>query len=188
MRTTPANPLFCAIDTPDIGRAEALVGAVRDSAGGIKIGKEFFVAHGPDGVRRLTGVGPGSAGGFAEASGLPLFLDLKFHDIPNTVAGAVRSACALAPFMLNVHATGGPAMLRAAAEAAAASEARPLLIGVTVLTSLDDDDLAAVGIAGPVDERAVALARLSQQCGLDGVVCSAAEIEPIRQACGDDFK
>jgi orotidine-5'-phosphate decarboxylase len=118
----PANPVFCAIDTDDLSRAEALARAVAGGAGGIKLGKEFFTAHGPEGVRRAQA-----------ASGLPLFLDLKWHDIPNTVAGAVRAALPLKPFMLNVHATGGPAMLKAAREAAGG---RSLVSRLTVLASL----------------------------------------------------
>ena len=172
--TEPANPVFCAIDTDDLRRAETLARSVAGGAGGIKLGKEFFTAHGPQGVRRVQA-----------ACGLPLFLDLKWHDIPNTVAGAVRAALPLQPFMLNVHASGGPEMLKAAREAAGG---RSLVIAVTVLTSLDDSDLEAVGLRGPAADRAVALARLSQDCGLDGVVCSAHEIAAIRAACGQDFK
>ena len=170
----PANPVFCAIDTDDLERAEALGRALAGAAGGIKLGKEFFTAHGPQGVRRVQA-----------AAGLPLFLDLKWHDIPNTVAGAVRAALPLNPYMLNVHASGGPAMLKAAREAAGG---RTLVIAVTVLTSLDDSDLEAVGLRGPAAARAVALARLSRDCGLDGVVCSPHEIAAIREACGPAFK
>lgn len=171
------NPVFCGIDTPDLDRAETVAAAVAPIVGGIKLGKEFFTAQGPDGVRRIAGCGA------------PIFLDLKFHDIPNTVAGAIRSACRLDLFMVNVHTTGGPAMMRAAAEAAhAVAGARPLVIGVTVLTSLDDADLDAVGLAGPAGDRAVALAQLARDCGLDGVVCSALEIDGIRTACGPEFK
>jgi orotidine-5'-phosphate decarboxylase len=174
------NPVFCALDTADQERAESLAAGVRDTVGGLKIGKQFFTAMGPQGVLRVLAAG----------AGLPLFLDLKFHDIPNTVAGAVRAACALSPFMLNVHAVGGPAMMKAARDAAleAGGDSPPLVIAVTVLTSLDDDDLAAVGLAGPARDRVVALARLAQDCGLGGVVCSAAEITALRQACGPDFK
>lgn len=169
--------VFVALDTPDLAAALALARAVRGPAAGVKLGLEFFAACGPEGVRRVVG------------EGLPVFLDLKFHDIPNTVAGAVRAAARLGVFMLNVHASGGPAMLRAAAAAAregadAAGLAAPLVIGVTVLTSLSDADLAALGHADTALARATRLARLSQDCGLDGVVCSAHEIAAIRAGCG----
>jgi orotidine-5'-phosphate decarboxylase len=173
----PRHPVFCALDTDDLEVAARFAGAMAAGGGGIKVGKQLFTAHGPEGVRRL------SRGGEP-----PLFLDLKFHDIPNTVAAAVTSALALTPFLVNVHVGGGPAMLRAAAQAAAkAGSSRPYVVGVTVLTSLDDADLAAVGMLGPTGERAVAMARLAQASGLDGVVCSAHEIAAIRAACGRDF-
>lgn len=172
--------LYVGIDTQDLGRAQMLAEALRGRVGGLKFGKEFFTAQGPDGIR-------------AAAGGEPLFLDFKFHDIPNTVAGAVRSACHLRPTILNVHASGGRAMMIAAAEAAReASEdlghERPWLIGVTVLTSLDDVDLSEVGQTGPASDQVLRLARLAQNCGLDGVVCSPREIVALRKACGPDFK
>ncbi|WP_455374125.1 orotidine-5'-phosphate decarboxylase [Limibacillus halophilus] len=172
--------ILVALDTPDLARAAAISEDLKGLVGGMKIGKEFFTANGPDGVR-------------AAVSGQPLFLDLKFHDIPNTVAGAIRSACHLHPMIVNVHAAGGRAMMQAAAEAAReASEdleiERPLVIAVTLLTSLDQSDLDEVGIKGPVQDRVVALARLAQDCGLDGVVCSAREIAALRDACGPAFK
>lgn len=173
----PDNPIFCALDTTDLGRATEWTAAVASGGSGIKIGYELFDAHGPDGVRRLTTDGDP-----------PLFLDLKLHDIPNTVAAAVRAVSGLSPFFLTVHATGGPAMMQAARNAAAsAGDNRPRIIAVTVLTSLDDEDLAAVGIEGPTTERAVELAKLAQTCGLDGVVCSPLEIKAIRAACGVGF-
>ena len=172
------NPIFVALDTRETDRAVALSHGLQGLVGGIKLGKEFFTAQGPQGVQRVC-----------QASGLPLFLDLKFHDIPNTVAGAVRAALPLKPFMLNVHAGGGAAMMRAAAQAAAEAGAdRPLVIGVTVLTSLGDDELSAMGISGTAGDQVVRLARLTQDCGLDGVVCSAREITALREACGPDFK
>ena len=174
------NPILAAIDTPDLRKAEQLAATLGDSVGGIKLGLEFFNARGPAGVRQVVG-------GLAD-----LFLDLKYHDIPNTVAGAVRAVMPLEPMILNVHAAGGPAMMRAAREAMAEETARleinrPELIAVTVLTSMDDDDLDAVGQQGPAADQVVRLARLAQDCGLDGVVCSPREIVAIRGICGPDF-
>ena len=134
----------------------------------LKVGKELFTSAGPELVRRLAGEGFG------------VFLDLKFHDIPNTVAGACRAAARLGVWMLNVHALGGSTMLRAAAEAVAASEHRPLLIAVTVLTSMDDGDLAALGLGGTVDANVSRLAALAEAAGLDGVVCSPREAPRLR--------
>ncbi len=170
------NPIYCAIDTTDLDAATALARQLASKVGGIKIGKEFFTAHGPDGVRTVR---PG---------GMPLFLDLKFHDIPNTVAGAVRAACALRPTMLNVHASGGLAMMTAAREAASQADNRPWVLGVTVLTSLDEGDLASIGVTGSTEDQVLRLAALAQRAGLDGVVCSAREITALRAECGADFK
>ena len=169
------SPIFCAIDTPDLAQARALAQAVRGTVN-LKLGLEFFVAHGPGGVREVAGRAP-------------LFLDLKLHDIPNTVAGAVRAAAALRPMLLTLHCGGGPAMLRAAVEAArsAPGPQRPKLLGVTVLTSLDDADLAAVGQHGPAAEQVRRLALLAKECGLDGVVCSPLEVAMLREACGKEF-
>jgi orotidine-5'-phosphate decarboxylase len=174
------SPLIVALDTPSRARARDLRQKVAGAVGAFKIGKEFFTAEGPDGVRDVVG-------------DAPLFLDLKFHDIPNTVAGAVRSAMKLDPLILNVHASGGPAMMRAAAAAAAegaqaAGRGRPLVIAVTVLTSLDENDLAAVGQRAPLEDQVTRLALLTAECGLDGVVCSPREIERLRRECGPDFK
>jgi orotidine-5'-phosphate decarboxylase len=175
----PRDRIFIALDTHDLVRAAALVRDLADLVGGVKIGKEFFTAHGPDGVRAVAG-------------GVPLFLDLKFHDIPNTVAGALRSAVHLRPAFVNVHAAGGRAMLEAAVQAVAegaedADVPRPHLLAVTVLTSLGEADLREVGQSGPVSDQVVRLARLAQACGLDGVVCSPREIADLRAACGPDF-
>ncbi|MFZ5790139.1 MAG: orotidine-5'-phosphate decarboxylase [Pseudomonadota bacterium] len=173
--------LLVAIDTPELEGAVRLARALSGSCGGIKLGLEFFSANGPQGVARVA------------ASGAKIFLDLKFHDIPNTVAGAVRTAAALGPFMLNVHASGGRAMMEAAAAAAAEGAARarkpkPLVLGVTVLTSLGDEDLAAVGQQGPAGDQVRRLAALAQKSGLDGVVCSAREVTALRADCGPAFK
>ena len=175
----PRDRILVALDTPDLARAKALATALSGLVGGLKIGKEFFAAHGPQGVREVAG-------------GQALFLDLKFHDIPNTVAGALRAAVDLEPRIVTVHASGGQAMMAAAAEAvrdaaAARGIQRPRLIGVTVLTSLDDADLDAVGQRGPATDQVLRLARLAQDSGLDGVVCSPREIAGLREALGPDF-
>jgi len=175
----PKDRIFVALDTQDLTRAANLARALAGLIGGVKLGKEFFTAQGPDGVRAVAG-------------GERLFLDLKFHDIPNTVAGAVRAAVHLRPAIVNVHASGGRAMMQAAAEAAreAAEDAevpRPLVLAVTVLTSLDDEDLAAVGQVGPAGDQVLRLARLAQESGLDGVVCSPREIAALRRACDPAF-
>jgi orotidine-5'-phosphate decarboxylase len=175
-----ARRIFCALDMTDRDGAAALAARLAGTVGGIKLGLEFFGANGPAGVEAV------------KAAGLPTFLDLKFHDIPNTVAGAVRAAIHVRPFMLTVHASGGPAMMQAAADAAreAAEDTdvpRPLIIGVTVLTSMDEADLKAVGQQGPVVDQAKRLAALAQASGLDGVVCSPREVAVMRALCGPDF-
>lgn len=161
-----ANPVFVGLDTPDAGRATALARAVAPHVGGLKLGLEFFMANGPAGVRALA------------ALGLPIFLDLKLHDIPNTVAGALKALAPLSPAIVNVHAAGGPAML-AAARAAWPPPAR--LVAVTVLTSLDSADLAATGIAGSPQAQVLRLAALARAAGLDGVVCSPHEVAALRR-------
>ncbi|MEQ9325830.1 MAG: orotidine-5'-phosphate decarboxylase [Rhodospirillales bacterium] len=173
----PHERVLVGIDTTDCDKAVGIANAVAGSVGGVKLGKEFFVSNGPEGVRCVT------------AGGAPLFLDLKWHDIPNTVAGAVRASLPLKPLIVNVHASGGPAMMRAAAEAAAAAGTdRPMVIGVTVLTSMAEDDLAAVGQDTDMQAQVARLAKLAMECGLDGVVCSPKEIRLVKQACGPDFK
>lgn len=171
--TRRTHPVFCAIDTPDLANAKALADIAAEAGFGIKLGKEFFAANGPEGVRAVR------------EPGTPLFLDVKFHDIPNTVAGAIRSAAALAPTFITVHAAGGPAMLRAAAAAAAEfGQVRPKLLGVTVLTSLDAGDLEATGVTGTVEQQVMRLGRLAVDCGLDGLICAPQEIMPLRAAFG----
>ena len=170
-----SNPVFVAVDTTDLEYARALGARLKPHVGGIKLGLEFFSAHGPAGVRAFSDMG------------LPIFLDLKFHDIPNTVAGAVRAAASLGVNILNVHAAGGPAMLKAAVEAARGVNPEAKVIAVTVLTSLADADLDALGQLGPAADQVARLANLTQKAGLDGVVCSAHEIAALRAALGPDF-
>lgn len=184
--TAPVNSaarIFVALDTPDMAHAEKLVTQVSKTGIGLKVGLEFFTAQGREGVRQLIQHAPANR----------LFLDLKFHDIPNTVAAAVRAAVPLQPFMMNVHAAGGPAMMRAAADAAASESARhgltrPLVLAVTVLTSLDAKDLAAIGVGASPADQVKRLAALAQECGLDGVVCSAEEATALRKLCGPQFR
>jgi len=170
---TGANPITVALDMPRREAALAMVARLGGTVGGLKVGLEFVAGEGPDGVRALV------------ATGMPVFLDVKLHDIPNTVAGAVRTYAGLGIAMLNVHATGGLAMMQAAKEAAAG---RCAVIAVTVLTSLDAGDLKATGVAGAAAEQALRLAVLAQEAGLDGVVCSAHEAPAIRRACGPAFR
>lgn len=183
MTCDPASRVFCAIDTPDRERATKIAHAIGGAVGGIKLGKEFFMANGPQGVERVMR----DAGG-----GRKLFLDLKLHDIPNTVAGAVRSVARLAPDFLTVHASGGPAMLRAAVDAAreaAVEHGVPTIriLGVTVLTSLSQEDLEAIGMDSDMDAAVRRLALLAQEAGCAGVVCSPHEIALVRAACGPDL-
>lgn len=177
---TDGNPIFCALDTAEEEAAGRLAGALRGLVGGIKLGLEFFVANGPQAVRRVAG-------------DTPLFLDLKLHDIPNTVAGAIRGVVALAPAMTTLHALGGSEMLRAAAESASETAARlgvraPWLLGVTMLTSHDQDSLPGIGIAHTMLDQVRRLAALAQESGLDGVVCAPPEVATLRAQCGPGFK
>ena len=173
----PSDRIFVALDTPDLDKALALAEGLRGLVGGVKLGKEFFTAQGPAGVNVVS------------ALGVAVFLDLKFHDIPATVAGAVGAALAMKPFMLSVHASGGEAMMWAAADAAReVGDERPLVIAVTVLTSLWSGDLAATGIESSAAAQVLRLARLAESCGLDGVVCSAREATDLRREFGQDFK
>lgn len=185
--------ILVAIDTPDVAHAQALSRKLQGHVGGIKLGLEFFNANGHGGVREVVHGDEEATPRGQSTPNQPLFLDLKFHDIPNTVAGAVRSVVPLNPKIINVHASGGPEMMRQAMAAAKfAAEplgiVRPMLIAVTILTSMGEDDVEAVGMKGPALDQVVRLAALTQKCGLDGVVCSAREIEAIRKECGPDFK
>jgi orotidine-5'-phosphate decarboxylase len=170
-----SNPVYVALDTTDPDYARQLAERVRGSVGGLKLGLEFFNAHGPDGIRPFLDMG------------MPVFLDLKYHDIPNTVAGACRAAAQLGVSILNVHAQGGMAMMKAAGEAVKSVSPSTKLIAVTMLTSIGDEDLPSVGLTPPVGDQVLRLASLAQQSGLDGVVCSAHEIARLRQELGPDF-
>lgn len=177
----PAERILVALDVPTVEEAVRHVRALAGAVGGFKVGLEFLHAAGPQGVRALQEAGADS-----------VFFDGKFCDIPNTVAGAVRSTCALRPWLLNVHAMAGLAAMRAAAEAARewAEEhgaPRPRVIAVTVLTSLDRAALHAIGVAGEVEDQVSRLAGLAQEAGLDGVVASPLEIRAVRIACRPDF-
>ena len=173
--TRTSNPIFVALDTPDLEYALNLAASASPHVGGLKLGMEFLAANGPQGIREF------------EKFGLPIFADTKFHDIPNTVAGAVRATAALGVQIINVHAAGGEAMLKAARDAARAVNAKTKVIAVTVLTSLSDADLTAVGQIPPARDQVLRLATLTRDCGLDGVVCSAHDIVPLRAALGEDF-
>jgi len=178
---SPSERILCALDTTDTDQAMRLAQTIKNHVGGVKLGFEFFYANGVEGYKAV-----------AECN-MPIFLDLKLHDIPNTVAKAIHSLMPLKPAILTIHTSGGPAMMRAAVQAAreAAEQvgcARPLIVGVTILTSLDDPDLEAIGMHAPVSDQAVRLARLAKDCGLDGVVCSSHEITAIKEACGREFK
>ena len=166
------NPIFVAIDTPNLERAKQLAEQIGANAGGVKLGLEFFSANGPSGVAAILELG------------LPVFLDVKLHDIPNTVAKAVEALAPLEPAVLTVHAAGGRAMLEAAK--AAASPATKV-VAVTVLTSLDGDDLRSIGVASEPREQVERLAELARSAGLDGIVCSGAEVAAAKAAWPEGF-
>jgi orotidine-5'-phosphate decarboxylase len=167
--------IIVALDYPDAKDALALVSRLDPKLCRVKVGKELFTAAGPALVEKLR------------APGFGVFLDLKYHDIPNTVAGACRAAAELGVWMINVHALGGRAMMTAAREALAGSKARPRIVAVTLLTSMGTADMAEVGLGGNPQEAVLRLARLTQACGLDGVVCSAQEAAALRRQCGPEF-
>lgn len=169
------SPIIVALDYPSAHQAIAMAKQLDPSQVRLKVGKELFTAAGPALVESL------------QSLGFELFLDLKFHDIPNTVAGALKSAANLGVWMVNVHASGGRRMLEAAANAVAQASQPPLLTAVTVLTSMGEDELAELGINVSLEEQVKRLALLAQSAGIDGVVCSAREAQMLRQACGDSF-
>lgn len=179
MSAGATNPILIALDVSSASAALALADSLRGAVGGYKIGSQLFTAEGPSIVRALT------------ERGDRVFLDLKFHDIPNTVAGAVDSASHLSAWMMNVHASGGAAMMGAAAEAAdraaAQGRPRPLVIAVTVLTSMSAQVLSSVGVTQSPFDQVLHLATLAKGAGMDGVVASPLETAAIREACGPDF-
>ena len=166
------RPIYVAIDTPDLTRAKTLAQQVRNHVGGIKLGLEFFSANGQAGVREMAAVG------------LPIFLDLKLHDIPNTVAKAVQALRPLEPSILTVHAAGGRAMLE---DAKAAAPNGTKVVAVTVLTSLDSDDLSAIGVGGDPHSQVGRLTLLAKDAGIDGVVCSGNEVAAARKIWPNGF-
>jgi orotidine-5'-phosphate decarboxylase len=167
--------IIVALDYPEADAARQFVSRIRPELCRLKVGKELYVSSGPDFVRELVG------------QGYDVFLDLKFHDIPNTVAQACKAAARLGVWMMNVHASGGPRMLSAAREALQGMNNRPLLIAVTVLTSMGDDELKAIGVEASAKDQVLRLAGLTRDAGLDGVVCSALEATALRQMLGQDF-
>lgn len=174
--------IYCAIDTPDIVRATELARQVSSAGCGVKLGLEFFSANGPAGVASVIKSCPDAK----------IFLDVKFHDIPNTVAGALRGAARLGVAYVNCHASGGTEMMKAGLDALADESAKlglptPKFLAVTVLTSLTDDVLAAVGQQTPSMEQVVRLAKVTQDAGLAGIVCSGHEIKSVRENLGKDF-
>lgn len=177
----PSDRIYCALDTVETQKAVELAQILNGVVGGIKLGLEFYCANGADGFKAVA------------ETGMPIFLDLKFHDIPNTVAGAIRAVAPLGPKILTIHTQGGPEMMRRAAETAAEEaakhgHAKPWVTGVTILTSLDDADMKAIGVEDVVADQVVRLAALGAENGLDGMVCSPHEITLARAATNPDFK
>jgi orotidine-5'-phosphate decarboxylase len=169
---TVSNPVYLALDVPQVEPAKALLSKVRSHVGGVKLGLEFFCAHGAHGVHEIAHMG------------LPIFLDLKFHDIPNTVAAAMQAIHVYEPAIVTVHASGGRAMMEDA-KAAAAEGCK--VVGVTMLTSLDTNDLAKTGIYGSEETQVMRLAELAHEAGLDGIVCSGHEVGRVKKAWKDGF-
>ncbi|WP_294337946.1 orotidine-5'-phosphate decarboxylase [uncultured Sphingomonas sp.] len=167
-----SSRLYVALDTPDLARAKAIAQRVRNHVGGLKLGLEFFMANGRAGVREMGDIG------------LPIFLDLKFHDIPNTVAKAIQALRPLEPAILTVHASGGRAMLE---DAKAAAPTCTKVVAVTVLTSLDGTDLSSIGLAADPHEQVVRLTELAREAGIDGVVCSGEEVKAAHKAWPQGF-
>jgi orotidine-5'-phosphate decarboxylase len=167
-----SNPVYLALDVPQLDAAKALAEKVRGHVGGVKLGLEFFCAHGAHGVQEIAHLG------------LPIFLDLKLHDIPNTVAGAMQALHVLEPAIVTVHASGGRAMLE---DAKAAAGEHTKVVAVTMLTSLDERDLERTGVTGTPRDHVMRLAELAQLSGLDGIVCSGREVGQVHSQWKDGF-
>lgn len=167
-----SNPIYLALDLPQLDAAKALAQKVKSHVGGIKLGLEFFCAHGHHGVHEIAHLG------------LPIFLDLKLHDIPNTVAGAMQAIHVLEPAIVTVHASGGRAMME---DAKAAAGEKTKIVAVTMLTSLDDNDLRRTGVEGSAHDQVMRLADLAHAAGLDGIVCSGQEVGAVHKQWKDGF-
>lgn len=167
-----SNPIYLALDLPQLREAKDMASKVKAHIGGIKLGLEFFCAHGAHGVHMLSGLG------------LPVFLDLKLYDIPNTVARAMQAIHVLEPAIVTIHASGGRAMME---DAKAAAGEHTRVVGVTTLTSMDDRDLQRTGIIGSAEEQVLRLTDLAREAGLDGVVCSGKEIKAVHDRWKDGF-
>lgn len=167
-----SNPIYLALDVPQLEAAKALAQKVRSHIGGVKLGLEFFCAHGHHGVHEIAHLG------------LPVFLDLKLHDIPNTVAGAMQAINVLQPAIVTIHASGGRAMMEDA-KAAAGNGTR--VVAVTMLTSMDESDLASTGVSASAHDQVLRLADLAHAAGLDGIVCSGQEVKEVRRQWKDGF-
>jgi len=172
MRGPVSNPVYLALDLPQLDDAKALAERVKAHVGGLKLGLEFFCAHGHHGVHELAHVG------------LPIFLDLKLHDIPNTVAGAMQAIHVLEPAIVTIHASGGRAMME---DAKAAAGEHTKVVAVTMLTSLDENDMMRTGVTGTPHDQVMRLAELAEKAGLDGIVCSGQEVGSVRNQWKDGF-
>lgn len=177
----PSERILCALDTIDVDEASKLTTKLGEYVGGFKLGLEFFGANGPKGFEKISNTSAN------------IFLDLKLHDIPNTVSKAIHSLMPLKPTIMTIHTAGGPAMMAAAAKAATEASNniqcnRPIIVGVTILTSLDDQDLNLIGYQENIPAQVARMAALAKENGLDGVVCSPHEISLIKNTCGKDFK
>jgi orotidine-5'-phosphate decarboxylase len=168
------NPIICAIDTPDIAKAKEVASQISSNVGGIKLGLEFFCKNGPDGIKEVA------------SSGTPIFLDLKFHDIPNTVEKAVRSISSLPCFMTTIHMLNGRETIKRCVNLKSELENLPMLIGVTILTS--HSDISEIGINLKIQDEVLMLAEIAAKEGMDGIVCSPHEIEIIKKNFGDSLK